>query len=558
MPTRRSPTAGSCSSRRSSRRSTRRSRPDRQPGRGRPLARARCVQSFDTPIGRRQLEMPPEVREPIVDGLTASRDHVRTGRDVPVDIYHTTTGEDLFTGLPGGRARSPARPARRRAPTASRGTTRRRSARSASTPPSRTRWSPTWRRPATAPRPRRRSSSACSSHSPDQTTIDARAVSDPLDLNSTVAGATHMRWPTRSCLTGGSRRPGLTHGAQHAQRKPDSGLGNITASPSSPSRNIDWVLLLAQGALAIIGLFVIYSASYTKFSNPYLFVTRQEIFLIGAVICDGHRDVVRLRLVEGPRPVPLRHHDHAAGAGDPASARSAGERRLSFDLGPLKLQPAEFAKFTVLLALAVVPRRGPQRRRLPYPRFVIGLMLVGVPATLIIIQPDLGSASVLIAMAMGVLLVAGARAKYILMITVLSAATVGRRGAHRRGQRLPAATASSCFFHAGLDGSGAARPALPGPQRHASHRHRRDHRQGLAARADHQRQATSRCSGPTSRSRRSASSSASSAAAWSSACTPCCCCGSGASPTCRATCSAPTCAPACSPCCCGRCSRTSP
>ena len=69
-----------------------------------------------------------------------------------------------------------------------------------------------------------------------------------------------------------------------SQRKPDSGSGNIRASPGSPSRNIDWVLLLAQCALAVIGLFVIYSASYTKFANPYLFVTRQEIFLIGAVI----------------------------------------------------------------------------------------------------------------------------------------------------------------------------------------------------------------------------------------------------------------------------------
>ena len=37
-------------------------------------------------------------------------------------------------------------------------------------------------------------------------------------------------------------------------------------------------------------------------------------------------------------------------------------------------------------------------------------MLVGAPAALIIIQPDLGSASVLIAMVMGIMLVAGAKA----------------------------------------------------------------------------------------------------------------------------------------------------
>ena len=44
------------------------------------------------------------------------------------------------------------------------------------------------------------------------------------------------------------------------QRKPDSGLGNIRSSPSDPSRNVDWVLLLLQMSLAVIGCFVIFSA----------------------------------------------------------------------------------------------------------------------------------------------------------------------------------------------------------------------------------------------------------------------------------------------------------
>ena len=34
-------------------------------------------------------------------------------------------------------------------------------------------------------------------------------------------------------------------GLSMLQRKPDSGLGNIRSSPADPSRNIDWVLLLA-------------------------------------------------------------------------------------------------------------------------------------------------------------------------------------------------------------------------------------------------------------------------------------------------------------------------
>jgi rod shape determining protein RodA len=206
-------------------------------------------------------------------------------------------------------------------------------------------------------------------------------------------------------------------------RKPDSGLGNIRSSASAPSRNIDWVLLTCQAVMSVAGLFVIYSASHTKFANPYLFVTRQEIFLIIAVIAmivvmwfdyDWWKD--RAAFLYGATMMLL---VMVIVAGTVSSGA-----RLSFDLGPVKLQPAEFAKFTVLLLLAVYLAEE-REDRVTYSRFITGLLIVGAPVALIIIQPDLGSASVLIAMAMGVLLVAGAKLKYIALITVLSAATVG-------------------------------------------------------------------------------------------------------------------------------------
>ncbi len=207
-------------------------------------------------------------------------------------------------------------------------------------------------------------------------------------------------------------------------RKPDSGLGNIRSSPSSPSRNIDWVLLFAQSVLAVAGLFVIYSASYTKFANPYLFVTRQEIFLIVATVAmvivmsvdyEVWRD--KAKFLYGVTIMLLVLVIMIGAVSEGA--------RLSFDIGPLKIQPAELAKVTTLLALAAY--LGDEERNaegLTYARFVGGLLYIGVPTALIIVQPDLGSASVIIAMAMGVLLVAGARAKYIVLITVLAAVTV--------------------------------------------------------------------------------------------------------------------------------------
>ncbi len=216
------------------------------------------------------------------------------------------------------------------------------------------------------------------------------------------------------------------------QRKPDSGLGNIHASPSAPGRNIDYVLLFAQGALAVIGLFVIYSASHSKTPpggrSPYdyFFVTRQEIFLIAAVLVmvvvmafdyDWWKDKARflygvtlmlLTLITLMNILQVRGTSTV----------------LSFDIGPLNIQPAELAKFTTLLMVASY-LADDRSDDLPYHRFIVGLMIVGAPTALIIVQPDLGSASVLIAMVMGIMLVAGAKARYMFMITVLSLATVG-------------------------------------------------------------------------------------------------------------------------------------
>jgi len=207
------------------------------------------------------------------------------------------------------------------------------------------------------------------------------------------------------------------------RRRPDSGLGNIRSSPSDPSRNIDWVLLFTQMVLAVMGCFVIYSASRTKTVDPFQFVTRQVVFLVVAIIgmvivmtIDYELLRERSRFLYGSTLMVL--------VLVVVAGTVSGGARLSFDIGPLKLQPGEFAKATVALALAAYLAED-RSDEVSYPRFLGGLIMVGAPSALIILQPDLGTASVLVAMAMGVLLVAGAKPKYIALITTLSIATVG-------------------------------------------------------------------------------------------------------------------------------------
>ena len=205
-------------------------------------------------------------------------------------------------------------------------------------------------------------------------------------------------------------------------RKPDSGLGNIRSSPADPSRNVDWTLLLIQGILAVAGCFIVYSASRTRRDDPFYFVTRQVIFAIIATIVlvvvmsidydwFRHRASQMYFATVGLLLVLL------------AWGKAAGQDKISFDIGPIKMQPAELAKFTVLAALAsyLAEERSDE---VSYPRFLGGLIIVGVAGGLIIIQPDLGTGSVIVSMAMGVLLVAGAKVRYILAFSALSVATV--------------------------------------------------------------------------------------------------------------------------------------
>jgi rod shape determining protein RodA len=207
------------------------------------------------------------------------------------------------------------------------------------------------------------------------------------------------------------------------QRRPDSGLGNIRSSPGDPSRNIDWVLLLAQGVLTVAGCAIVYSASRTQVEgDPYAFVTRQVVFAIVATTVmlavmsvDYEWLKERARFFYGLTLVILALLFMVG--------QVSGQDRISFDLGPFNFQPAELAKFTTLLVLAAYLADG-RSDEVTYPRFLGGLMLVGAPTVLVLIQPDLGSASVLISMAMGVLLVAGAKPKYIALISVLSLATL--------------------------------------------------------------------------------------------------------------------------------------
>jgi rod shape determining protein RodA len=85
-------------------------------------------------------------------------------------------------------------------------------------------------------------------------------------------------------------------------------------------------------------------------------------------------------------------------------------------VGGMSLQPAEFAKLAVVVGMALLAAErveGSRRRRVGTPEVVGMLAIAGLPAVLILLQPDLGTMLVLAATVFGVLAVSGAPRRWL-------------------------------------------------------------------------------------------------------------------------------------------------
>ena len=201
-----------------------------------------------------------------------------------------------------------------------------------------------------------------------------------------------------------------------------STMGNLRRSMADPSRNVDWILMFATVGLSIIGAIAVYSCTRPRLLaqglDPYYFLQRQIIYLIVAAVAMVVLMATDYEWLRG-------RSEFLFGASLVAlilvlvAGTVRGGARLSFDFGFASFQPAEFTKFTLLLLLAGYLSEE-EVVELSYQRFISTLLILGTAVGLILLQPDLGSASVLIACAMGLLLIAGAKWKYIASITLLA------------------------------------------------------------------------------------------------------------------------------------------
>ncbi len=210
----------------------------------------------------------------------------------------------------------------------------------------------------------------------------------------------------------------------------------FTANLNAPESRIDRVQLAALGGLMVLGVAFVYSATMVNeplgFWAQYRDVTlvefarwligefffRQIVWYLlgaaaGAAICLlDYRVLARWSFVVYGTTLLLLVVVLVPGLG----TMRYGARRW-IDLGFFQFQPSEFAKLAFVLSLAHFLSRPPEELRRIFWKS-LGLMVL--PFLLILKEPDLGSALVLVPAGLGMLYVAGTPRRYLIrLVSVL-------------------------------------------------------------------------------------------------------------------------------------------
>jgi len=159
-------------------------------------------------------------------------------------------------------------------------------------------------------------------------------------------------------------------------------------------RSIDWLLLISVFTLFVLGIAAIYSVELSQAAGTFLNVKKQLFALgIALVLCT----VVALSNYQLLRNYSLILYiiGVALLIGVLIFGQLIRGAQGWFALGPISFQPVEFMKVALIIALATY-FSSHVRRPLGFKGLVGSMLIMLVPFTLVLLQPDLGSASVLL------------------------------------------------------------------------------------------------------------------------------------------------------------------
>ena len=197
-------------------------------------------------------------------------------------------------------------------------------------------------------------------------------------------------------------------------------------NPASPWRHVDLTLLLSTLGIALIGVVMVYSSTRQKQEtaglDPAFFLKRQAVFLLLGLVALGLVSLVDYRRIRDFAPILYGGAVLALLLVLSPLGTSRRGTQAWFQIGSFQVQPSEVAKVALILALAAICAGA--RGSFDTAGVLTALGAALVPTALILVQPDLGTTMVFIAVVIAVLLVAGARPRHMAVLALLGIAAI--------------------------------------------------------------------------------------------------------------------------------------
>lgn len=190
-------------------------------------------------------------------------------------------------------------------------------------------------------------------------------------------------------------------------------------------KDFDKALLLVALLIFIIGILTVYSATQARnlpFSES--FFSRQAIWMAMAVL-----SMMIVLAISYQRFIDISYAIYIINILLLILVLVLGKARLGaqrwFSIGTFAFQPSEFIKISLILALSGYV--GTHKDTMGRPRnMLIPIILLAIPFVLVLLQPDLGTALLLLPIFFSILIVGGASLKYLIgmIIAGLAAAPI--------------------------------------------------------------------------------------------------------------------------------------
>jgi rod shape determining protein RodA len=183
--------------------------------------------------------------------------------------------------------------------------------------------------------------------------------------------------------------------------------------------NLPWGMAALVAGIALFGLTAVYSATYTQtgpsslFTKQFIWISLGLIVMFAAVVPDYHTigryayvlyavSVVSLVLVA-------------------VMGRTGMGAQRWLPLGPFAFQPSELAKLSLVLALARYFAEDPRRGGYELRDLGVPAAMVAVPLVLVLKQPDLGTALMLLFTSTMIVVLAGIRLRAVVTVALIGA-----------------------------------------------------------------------------------------------------------------------------------------